>query len=104
VDSLQVTADDANGEPTLHAIVRGRVQGVGYRDFVQRNAVRRGLRGWVRNREDMRSVELMASGPREALERLVGRLREGPRFAHVSEVETDWSAASEPVSGFEIRF
>lgn len=99
-----MTAGDANGVQTLHAVVRGRVQGVGYRDFVQRNAVRLGLRGWVRNREDMRSVELVASGPREALERLVVRLREGPRFAHVSEVETDWSAAGEPVSGFEIRY
>ena len=99
-----MTSGGPSGEAALHAIVRGRVQGVGYRDFVQRNAVRLGLRGWVRNREDMRSVEVVASGPRAALERLLERLREGPRFAHVSEVETEWSLANEPPSGFEIRY
>lgn len=104
-DGVQVTAaGGANGEQTLHAIVRGRVQGVGYRDFVQRNAARLGLRGWVRNREDLRSVEVVASGPRDALERLVERLHEGPRFAHVSEVETAWTAASERFATFEIRY
>jgi len=104
VDSAAVTSGAANDVQTVHAIVRGRVQGVGYRDFVQRNAVRLGLRGWVRNREDLRSVEVVASGPREALERLIERLHEGPRFAHVSAVETEWRAASEPFVAFEIRF
>jgi len=91
-------------EQTLHAIVHGRVQGVGYRDFVQRTAQRLGISGWVRNRDDMRSVEVEASGERVALERLVERLREGPRLAYVTELETAWSEGGRQVSGFEIRY
>ncbi|HEY7294060.1 MAG TPA: acylphosphatase, partial [Dehalococcoidia bacterium] len=87
----------------MHAIVHGRVQGVGYRDFVQRNALRLGLSGWVRNREDMRSVELVATGERAALERLIERLHEGPRLAYVTEIEATWrSEAGERLLGFEI--
>lgn len=88
----------------LHAFVRGRVQGVGYRDFVQRQALRLGLSGWVRNLPDGRAVEVQAAGTRAALDELLGRLREGPRFAHVSEVEVDWSAPIGQFNGFEVRY
>ena len=49
-----------------HVVVRGRVQGVGYRAFVEDEAYRRGLRGWVRNRRDG-SVEAVFAGPRAAV-------------------------------------
>lgn len=99
------------GEPAeseqvaLHAVARGRVQGVGYREFARRNALALGLRGWVRNLPDGRTVELRAVGSRPALARLVELLREGPRFAFVDEVGVDWQMANErETPTFEIRF
>ena len=71
---------------TRRYLVSGRVQGVGFRWFVEREAAMLGIGGWVRNREDGR-VEVMATGTREQLSALHGRLREGPRAARVDEVE-----------------
>ncbi|MBM3795314.1 MAG: acylphosphatase [Acidobacteria bacterium] len=65
---------------------RGRVQGVGFRNFVQREAVRLGLAGWVRNL-DSGDVEVHAQGPVAALDDLAGTLHTGPRFADVRGVE-----------------
>jgi acylphosphatase len=70
---------------TRRYIVSGRVQGVGFRWFVEREAVTLGVTGWVRNREDGR-VEVMATGTQEQLAALYSRLREGPRAARVDEV------------------
>ena len=77
---------------TLHAIVSGRVQGVGFRFFVEDKAVCLGLRGWVRN---LRSgqVEVLASGEKEDLEELLSALKRGPGLSRVTEVEVDWSSA-----------
>lgn len=82
-------------------LVRGRVQGVGFRRFVQREAVELGLGGWVRNLDDGR-VEAFATGPAAALDALQGRLWQGPRWAEVRDVEV----LEEPGSGttsFHIR-
>lgn len=76
-------------------LVRGRVQGVGFRWFVEREAQMLGLAGWVRNNHDG-SVEVLAQGTRDQLLGLHSRLREGPRAARVDSV--DVSDAS-PVSG-----
>ncbi|MGH9475146.1 MAG: acylphosphatase [Terriglobales bacterium] len=62
--------------------VYGRVQGVGFRYFAQRQANTLGLGGWVRNREDG-SVEIMACGDADALDEMEGRLRKGPSGAAV---------------------
>jgi acylphosphatase len=70
---------------TRRYIVSGRVQGVGFRWFVEGEAATLGITGWVRNREDGR-VEVMATGTREQLSALHGKLREGPRAARVDEV------------------
>ncbi len=70
---------------TPRYLVSGRVQGDGFRRFVEREAATLGLTGWVRNREDGR-VEVMATGAREQLSALHERLREGPRAARVDEV------------------
>jgi acylphosphatase len=69
--------------PVLHAVVRGRVQGVGFRWFVRERARELGVRGWVRNRADG-SVEVEAGGESERLARLRQLLSQGPRGAHVS--------------------
>ena len=63
---------------SLHAIVEGHVQGVGFRFFVQDFAERRGLTGWVRNREE-RQVEVYAEGSHADLSRLIGRPLPGTR-------------------------
>jgi acylphosphatase len=75
-------------------IVRGRVQGVFFRDTTRRMAESRGVAGWVRNREDG-AVEAAFEGEPEAVEALVRFAREGPRGADVDHVEV----YDEPVEG-----
>jgi len=76
-------------------LVRGRVQGVGFRWFVEREAHTLGIAGWVRNNHDG-SVEVLAQGTRDQLAGLHGRLREGPRAARVDAVEV---SDTPPVAG-----
>ena len=76
-------------------IVRGRVQGVGFRWFVEREAHILGISGWVRNNSDG-SVEVLAQGTRDQLLGLRSRLRQGPRAARVDDVE---EFEAKPVSG-----
>src|SRR5207344_182542 len=76
-------------------LVRGRVQGVGFRWFVEREAHILGIAGWVRNRSDG-TVEVLAVGTRDQLSGLRSRLREGPRAARVDDVE---ESDAEPVQG-----
>ena len=86
----------------LHVIVRGRVQGVGFRWFVVRAASDLGLDGWVMNRAD-RAVELVAEGPSEGLDALLAAVRQGPSSSSVQTVEVTRSAALGGVDGFHIR-
>ncbi len=87
----------------LRAIVRGRVQGVGFRYFVVERALSLGLRGYARNESDG-GVEVLAQGPRPALENLLALLWRGPSAASVTQVEVDWSTPSTHVSGFHVRW
>jgi acylphosphatase len=66
--------------------VRGRVQGVGYRNFAQRTATELGLKGYARNLDDGR-VEIYAIGPVATLEEFAGRLHRGPQWSDVRGVE-----------------
>jgi acylphosphatase len=77
----------------LHVIVEGRVQGVGFREFVLRNALSLDLSGWVRNVHNG-NVEVLAEGNRHALENLQDFLRQGPSAATVTNLQLDWSEAS----------
>lgn len=99
-DASEMTAP--GGEQRLTAIVRGEVQGVGYRYFAQRQARALGLRGYARNRADG-TVEVVAEGSRPQLERLLAELWRGPGAARVAEVEATWSAATGTFGGFGIR-
>lgn len=81
-------------------IVRGRVQGVGFRDFAQRAASELGLTGYARNLDDGR-VEVYAVGPPERLSELAGRLSKGPHWADVRGVDQS-EAAAERHDGFRI--
>ncbi len=85
----------------LHAIVDGRVQGVGFRYFVLTAAQELHLTGWVRNRFDG-SVEVMAEGPRKDLETLIFFLRKGPRSSFVSDLSTDWLPATNEFARFDV--
>ena len=87
----------------LHAWVEGSVQGVGFRFFVIRRASELGLTGWVRNLRDGR-VEVVAEGPHASLQKLLNQLKEGPRGARVSFVETEWLPASNEFSDFNVLF
>jgi acylphosphatase len=83
--------------------VHGRVQGVGFRYFVQDRASALGLTGYVRNAPDGRRVEVVAEGPRPALQRLLEALRQGPPGAYVERVVPAWGSASGAFSTFTIR-
>jgi DNA ligase D-like protein (predicted 3'-phosphoesterase) len=72
----------------MRAVVRGEVQGVGYREAAVRRARRLGAMGWVRNTEDG-SVLVHAEGPEPAIEELLEFLRKGPSAARITEVEVD---------------
>ena len=82
--------------------VTGRVQGVGYRDALRREALRLGVRGWVRNRRDG-SVEALLQGEPDQLEALVAWARRGPPLAAVARVEEAAARGDAEAAGFEIR-
>jgi len=84
-----------NATQARRFLVRGRVQGVGFRWFVEREAHLLGIAGWVRNNADG-SVEVLAIGSREQLLGLQSRLRQGPRAARVDDVE---ERETKPVAG-----
>jgi acylphosphatase len=83
-------------------IVRGRVQGVGFRWFVEREAHILGIAGWVRNNTDG-SVEVLAQGNRDQICGSRGRLRAGPRAARVDDVEESEARPSPAMSSFRIE-
>ena len=88
----------------LHAIVRGRVQMVGFRYFVAEQAQALHLTGWVRNGDGGATVEVVAEGEEARLRELEAALRRGPGHAHVDGVDTDWSDALEGFTDFQVRF
>jgi acylphosphatase len=86
----------------LEAAARGRVQGVGFRVFVLREAMRLGLDGFVANERDG-GVRVMAEGPRDNLLALLERLREGPPASVVERVIERWEPARGLGPGFRIE-
>lgn len=86
----------------LHAVISGRVQGVGFRYFVADKAQMQGLNGWVRNLWDGR-VEVIAEGERGELEAFLSVLKRGPSSARVSAIQADWLPATGEFGGFHVR-
>jgi acylphosphatase len=84
-------------------LVSGRVQGVGFRWFTEREALRRGVTGYVRNLPDGR-VEVRAQAEAATLTAFCARLREGPRASHVDDVEMRPVPVDVELSVFEVRF
>jgi acylphosphatase len=85
----------------VRLVITGRVQGVGFRLWMEREARRRGLRGWVRNRRDG-SVEVLLIGAAEAVEALIAASRRGPSMAEVEGVSRN-PAADDDSPGFDAR-
>lgn len=71
-------------------VITGRVQGVGYRDWMATLAGELGVSGWVRNRADG-AVEALVYGDTDAVEELLRACRRGPRLAAVTRIEEEWS-------------
>ncbi len=86
----------------LDVVVRGRVQGVGYRFFVLRLGNSLGLDGWVSNEVDG-SVRVQAEGPSDVLEELLDGLRVGPSGARVDDVAVRWGDATQDLGPFAVR-
>jgi acylphosphatase len=86
----------------LHAVVHGRVQGVGYRAFAARSARQIGLTGWVRNRFNG-TVETIAEGERSQLEQYLRDLHRGPGPSNVSQVDADWEPGTMEFDQFKVR-
>ncbi|MEA3409299.1 MAG: acylphosphatase [Candidatus Eisenbacteria bacterium] len=87
----------------IHALVRGAVQGVGFRYFVLNAARAAGLVGFVKNLRDG-SVEVVAEGPREELERFARDISEGPRRGLVRDVQLRWTESTGEFESFEVGF
>ncbi len=87
------------GASRLTALVRGRVQGVGFRAFVRRQALDLKLDGYAENLPDGR-VEVVAEGDRRELEHFLVMLRKGPPHADVAGVEVDWAQGGAARRGF----
>ncbi len=86
----------------LHATVYGEVQGVSFRFYTLNTANQLSLTGWVANRYDG-SVEVVAEGPRTALEHLLEFLHQGPSLARVDEVQHDFLPATREFKRFTIE-
>jgi acylphosphatase len=90
-------------DEAIRAVARGRVQGVGFRDFVETRARSLHLAGYVRNMDDG-SVEVVAEGPRPALEQLIAYLHDGPRGAYVRAIAVEWGEAAGTYRDFGVEF
>ena len=88
----------------VRAVVRGRVQGVGFREYVLNRARFLAVSGYVRNLPDGRSLEVVAEGSRSELEQLLEYLREGPRLSRVDAVDADWGEPTGAYDGFGVGY
>lgn len=86
---------------TIHIRVEGRVQGVGYRAFVEMHAGELGLSGWVRNRRDG-AVEAVLQGSPEAVEDMLALCRSGPPASRVDRIDVIGAGVG-AFEGFEVR-
>ncbi len=87
---------------TLTAIVTGRVQRVGFRQFCQAHAQQLGLVGFARNDDDG-SVEVVVQGPRPALDAFIASVRQGNALIHVTRMRLEWGPRADLPTTFEIR-
>jgi len=87
---------------TLHCLISGKVQGVGFRAWTKRIADQMGICGWVRNLKDGR-VEALAQGEEEKLEEFKGKLAQGPAISKVEDIECKYIDYEKKYDNFEVR-
>ena len=85
-----------------HVFISGRVQGVCYRAFMQDQAIKLGLNGWVRNMHDGR-VEAVLEGQKEFIEQAILACKNGPPGARVTDIDITWGSP-QGEEEFEIRY
>jgi acylphosphatase len=93
----------SGGRSAAEIIVEGRVQGVGYRDYVRRRALALGLTGYVMNLKDGR-VRVHAEGAREVIEDLMRQLEKGPPLSRVEHVAVRWVLPGRRFAAFDVRY
>jgi acylphosphatase len=86
----------------MHIRVKGRVQGVGFRAHVEYYAKQIGVTGWVRN-VGWNTVEAVAEGTREQVERFIEMMKEGPRMSRVDEAQVDYETATGEFVEFGVK-
>jgi acylphosphatase len=86
----------------VHIWVRGRVQGVGFRAYVQQAGAMFGLTGWVRN-IGWSELETLAEGPRPQVEQFVEAVKRGPSVSRVDEARVEWERPMGEFRSFEVR-
>ena len=91
------------GVKRIEGVLFGRVQGVGFRDFVRREADARKLTGYVRNSDDGKTVEFVAEGSEPVLQDFLAAVRQGPRFAQVMDLTVSWSEGSGGFARFSVE-
>ncbi|MBI4079942.1 acylphosphatase [Candidatus Kaiserbacteria bacterium] len=92
-----------NDVEEIRCIVKGKVQGVFYRDFVAKHARHLALTGFVRNTPNF-TVEIVAQGYRDKLEKFLEHARKGPFLARVSDLGVEWREPSQDFDSFEVVF
>lgn len=86
-----------------HLTARGRVQGVGFRYYVQQNAFLYGIRGWVKNKLDG-TVEIDVEGRKKNMEQFIRSVRKGPRYSLVEQIEEKKMAEIKNYGTFSIEY
>lgn len=84
-----------------HVLIRGKVQGVGFRAFTQDHANRHNLHGWVRNQTEG-GVELEIQGPKRSIDAFLQAMHQGPALSKVLQVLVDWKEPNRHTEGFQI--
>jgi len=85
-----------------HIYIDGKVQGVGFRNYIQRKAQTLDVTGWVKNLEDGR-VEAVFEGEEMDVDQMIEACFEGPPAANVVDIEENWEKASGDIYGFDIK-
>ena len=86
----------------VHVWVQGRVQAVGFRAFVQQNAIQIGVTGWVRN-VGYDTVEAVAEGTKEQVEMFLQMVKRGPMGSRVDESREEWEQVTGEFGSFRVK-
>ncbi len=102
--SVNTFSNEADMEKaSVHALISGRVQGVGFRMWTKKTAERYSVSGWVKNKRDG-TVEAVFEGDKKRVELILEWCRQGPRFADVKNVDVTWANYTGRFKGFDITY